>query len=216
MERRKRRQGKFPGLQLTARERQALREARGGGRRLSERRWRRIRILELLDRRWNLSQIAVAVGTCPREVRRVGWRYLELGMGAALTDDPRPKKLLDATQQAAIVAMVCGPPPPGHARWTVVLTAAEAQQRGVVRKVGRETIRRLFVSHALKPWREKMWCVPQLDQEYLRRMEAVLAVLNRPLDKHAPVVALDERPVQLLGSVRPDTPMAPGQPARSD
>jgi hypothetical protein len=136
-------------------ERQTLREARGGGRRLSERRWRRIRILELLDRRWNLSQIAVAVGTCPREVRRVGWRYLELGMGAALTDDPRPKKLLDATQQAAIVAMVCGPPPPGHARWTVVLTAAEAQQRGVVRKVGRETIRRLFVSHALKPWREK-------------------------------------------------------------
>jgi hypothetical protein len=41
-------------------------------------------------------------------------------------------------------------------------------------------------------------------------------VLNRPLDKHAPVVALDERPVQLVGSLRPDTPMAPGQPARRD
>lgn len=40
-----------------------------------------------------------------------------------------------------------------------------------------------------------MWCVPQLDQEYLQRMEAVLEVLNRPLNKHAPVVALDERPV---------------------
>jgi hypothetical protein len=90
-------------------------------------------------------------------VRRVGWRYLELGLEAALTDDPRPKppKLLDATQQAAIVAMVCGPPPPGHARWTIVLTAREAQQRGVVGTVGRETIRRLFASHALKPWREK-------------------------------------------------------------
>ena len=157
VERRKRRQGKFPGLQLTARERQALREARGGGRRLSERRWRRIRILELLDRGWNLSQTATAVGTYPREVRRVGWRYLELGLDAALTDDPRPKppKLLDATQQAAIVAMVCGPPPPGHARWTIVLTAQEAQRRGVVGTVGRETIRRLFVNHALKPWREK-------------------------------------------------------------
>jgi hypothetical protein len=157
VERRKRRQGQFPGLRLTAAERQTLRAARGGGRRLSERRWRRIRILELLDRGWKLSQTATAVGTYPREVRRVGWRYLELGLDAALSDDPRPKppKLLDATQQAAIVAMVCGPPPPGHARWTVVLTAQEAQQRGVVRKVGRETIRRLFVSHALKPWREK-------------------------------------------------------------
>ena len=81
----------------------------------------------------------------------------ERGLSAALSDDPRPKPptLLDAKQQAAIVAMVCGPPPPGHARWTVVLTAQEAQQRGVVRKVGRETIRRLCVSHALKPWREK-------------------------------------------------------------
>ena len=61
-----------------------------------------------------------------------------------------------------------------------------------------------------------MWCVPQLDQEYLQRMEAVLEVLNRPLDKHAPVVALDERPVQLVDSLRPDTPMVPGRPARRD
>ena len=157
VERRKRRQGKFPGLQLTAMDREALRAVRSGGRRLSERRWRRIRILELSDRGWKQNQTATAVGTYPREVRRVGWRYLELGLDAALTDDPRPKppKLLDATQQAAIVAMVCGPPPPGHARWTIVLTAQEAQRRGVVGTVGRETIRRLFVNHALKPWREK-------------------------------------------------------------
>jgi hypothetical protein len=61
-----------------------------------------------------------------------------------------------------------------------------------------------------------MWCVPQLDQEYLQRMEAVLEVLNRALDKHAPVVALDERPVQLVDSLRPATAMAPGRPARRD
>ena len=157
VERRKRRRKKFPGLRLTATDRQALREARGSRRRLSERRWRRIRILELLDQGAKLTQTAVAMGTYPREVRRVGRRYLERGLSAALSDDPRPKppKLLDAKQQAAIVAMVCGPPPPGHARWTIVLTAAEARQRGVVRTVGRETIRRLFVSHALKPWRKK-------------------------------------------------------------
>jgi len=63
------------------------------------------------------------------------------------------------------VAMVCGPPPDGQSRWTIVLTAQEARQRGVVGKVGRETIRRLLVSHELKPWREKMWCVPKLDQD---------------------------------------------------
>jgi hypothetical protein len=97
------------------------------------------------------------MGTYPREVRRVGWRYLRRGLEAALSDDPRPKpaKLLEARQQAAIVAMVCGPPPEGRLRWTIVLTAHEAQRRGMVVKVGRETIRRLFVSHELKPWREE-------------------------------------------------------------
>jgi transposase len=61
-----------------------------------------------------------------------------------------------------------------------------------------------------------MWCVPKLDQEYLERMEEVLEVLKRPLDERAPVVALDERPVQLLDSVRPATALAPGRPARRD
>jgi hypothetical protein len=124
---------------------------------VSERSWRRIRILELLDQGWILSHIAAAVGSYPREVRRIGWRYLERGLEVALSDDPRPtpEKMLDRRQQAAIVAMVCGPPPPGRARWTIVLTAHEAQRRGIVAKVGRETIRRLFVSHELKPWREK-------------------------------------------------------------
>ena len=44
-------------------------------------------------------------------------------------------------------------------------------------------------------------------------MEEVLDVLNQPRDEHAPVVALDERPVQLLGSLRPDTDGA--RPARA-
>jgi len=47
-------------------------------------------------------------------------------------------------------------------------------------------------------------------------MEEVLEVLSHPLDERAPVVALDERPVQLLDSVRPGTAMAPGKPARRD
>ena len=144
-------------MRLTAADRQALKDKRSGGRVLSERGWRRIRILELLDEGWKVASAAAAVGTYPREVRRVGQRYLERGLDAALTDEPRPKpeKMLDAKKQAAIVAMVCGPPPLGHARWTIVLTALEAKRRGLVQKVGRETIRRLFVSHELKPWREK-------------------------------------------------------------
>ena len=61
-----------------------------------------------------------------------------------------------------------------------------------------------------------MWCVPELDAEYVARMEAVLEVLSRPADERAPIVALDERPVQRLDSARPAAPMAPGRIARRD
>ena len=117
----------------------------------------RIRILELLHEQWALGDVAEAVGTYRREVRRVGWRYLDCGVRAALSDDPRPKppKLLDTRQEAAIVALVCGPPPDGYARWTVRVTTEKTKRRGIVADVGRETVRQVLAHHELKPWRKK-------------------------------------------------------------
>jgi hypothetical protein len=147
----------FPGLRLSAQDREFLAEQTRDGRAVSARTWKRIRMLELLHGQWTLADVAAAVGTYPREVRRVGWRYAERGVQAALTDDPRPtpSKLLDTRQQAAIVAMVCGPPPAGSARWTVRVTTEESQRRGIVADVGRETIRQVLAHHELKPWRKK-------------------------------------------------------------
>ena len=48
-----------------------------------------------------------------------------------------------------------------------------------------------------------MWCVAELDKEYIRRMEDVLDVYERPMRASEPVVCLDEKPVQLLEDVRP-------------
>jgi hypothetical protein len=142
---------------LNAQDRAFLSGLLRAGRPVSARTWKRIRILQLLDRQWSIAEIAVAVGTYPREVRRVGWRYLERTVQDALTDDPRPKppKLLDTRQQAAIVAMVCGPPPDGYARWTIRVTTEEAKRRGIVADVGRESVRRVLAHHELKPWRKK-------------------------------------------------------------
>jgi hypothetical protein len=49
--------------------------------------------------------------------------------------------LLDSAQQAAVVAMVCGPPPEGRARWTARLVAEEVVKRGIADEIGRETAR---------------------------------------------------------------------------
>jgi hypothetical protein len=146
---------RFPGLKLSAKDRKHIAKTMRGS--IRSRTWKRMRMLQMLDAGDNLTETAKALGTYPREVRRVGWRYLDRGLEAALQDEPRPHppKLLDAMQEAAVVAMVCAPPPDGHARWSVVLATVEAQRRGIAKKVGRETIRRVLADHELKPWREK-------------------------------------------------------------
>jgi hypothetical protein len=61
-----------------------------------------------------------------------------------------------------------------------------------------------------------MWCVPRLDDEYIARMEDVLALYERPYSSNEPVVCLDERPVQLHGDSRPRSAARPGRTARYD
>lgn len=61
-----------------------------------------------------------------------------------------------------------------------------------------------------------MWCVPALNDEFIGRMEDVLELYARPFKSSEPVVALDERPVQLLDPARPGIDMKPGTPARTD
>ena len=48
-----------------------------------------------------------------------------------LDEKPRPgqARVLNAGQKQRIVAMVCGPPPEGRARWSVRLIAEEAAKR---------------------------------------------------------------------------------------
>lgn len=47
-----------------------------------------------------------------------------------------------------------------------------------------------------------MWCVPQLDDEYVSRMEDLLTLYERPFDSSEPVVCLDEKSVQCLSDKR--------------
>jgi transposase len=61
-----------------------------------------------------------------------------------------------------------------------------------------------------------MWCVPQIDQEFVDRMEDVLRLYARPLDSSQPVVCLDEKPVVLHDSKRRGRRAAPGVVARRD
>ena len=61
-----------------------------------------------------------------------------------------------------------------------------------------------------------MWCVAELDEQYIARMEDVLAVYEKPLSAREPVVCIDEKPVVLHQEIRPPIAMQPGRVARRD
>jgi DDE superfamily endonuclease len=61
-----------------------------------------------------------------------------------------------------------------------------------------------------------MWCVAELDEEYIRRMEDVLELYEKPLSEEEPVVCIDEKPVVLHADIRPSSPARPGHLARRD
>jgi hypothetical protein len=61
-----------------------------------------------------------------------------------------------------------------------------------------------------------MWCVADLDEDYIARMEDVLEIYERPYNPDEPVVCLDEKPITLHADVRAASPAVPGREARRD
>ena len=61
-----------------------------------------------------------------------------------------------------------------------------------------------------------MWCVAELDDEYIAKMEDVLKLYEKAYNPAYPVVCLDERPVCLRAEVRPARPARPGHIAKRD
>ena len=114
-------------------------------------------VLRQMDEGRTTVEAGAGVGISTKVAWEIGKRYQEGGLERALYDAPRPgqRPLLDAEQGQRIIAMVCGPPPAGRARWTVRLIAQEAVKRKLVGHIAPETVRILLQSHELKPWREK-------------------------------------------------------------
>jgi len=150
--------GKHRGLQiqLSRKERKQVEELLSGGVQ-PVRTVIRALVLRQMDEGRSTVEAGAAVGISAKTAWEIGKRYVEGGLERAIYDAPRPgqKPLLDIEHGQRIIAMVCGPPPAGRARWSVRLIAQEAVKRKLVEHVGPETVRILHQSHDLKPWREK-------------------------------------------------------------
>ena len=129
---------------------------------------------------------------------------------------PGASRKLTGKEEALLVATACSKPPQGRARWTLELLAGELVRLTEHDSLSRETVRRRLAENDLKPWRKDMWCIPQVDAEYVARMEDVLDLYAEFADPKRPVVCFDESPTQLIGEVRQPIPAEPGQIERYD
>jgi transposase len=204
-------------VELSEAERTQLQAMLSGGKHAA-RKLKRAQILLAADAGVPDETIAQSVAVGGSTVYRTKRRFVEGNLERALSEDPRPgaARKLSGPEEALLVATACAKPPAGRARWTLELLAGEMVRLTKHESLARETVRRRLSENALKPWQQKMWCVPKIDGEYVARMEDVLDLYAEPSDPQHPVVCFDESPVQLIGETRTPLPAAPEQVERVD
>jgi transposase len=204
-------------VELSQAERDELATMLSGGKHAA-RRLKRAQVLLAADAGRSDDEIARAVAVGGSTVYRTKRRFVEGNLQRALSEEPRPgaERKLSGKEEALLVATACASPPQGRARWTLELLAGAMVKLTEHQSLSRETVRRRLAENHLKPWRRDMWCIPQVDGEYVARMEDVLDLYAEAPDPKRPVVCFDESPVQLIGEVRQPIPAMPGQLERYD
>lgn len=178
----------------------------------------RANALNLRSKNLTMSEVADFLEITVRTVYNIEKNYEDGGLDKALKDDPRPGQpvQVDDAVKSQIVALVCSDPPEGFDRWTLEMLQEKIIKSGHVDSISHESVRLVLKEHDIKPWRQKSWCVPKLDDEFIQRMEDVLEVYERAPDTERPVLCLDEKPIQLLEDARPASGLAPGKDKRVD
>jgi transposase len=95
---------------------------------------------------WTDAKIADAFGCRTKTVENIRERLVTEGFEVTLNGQrrlkpPRPK-LLDGEQEAQVIALRLGSPPPGFSNWTLRLLAEEVVALEITESISYETVRR--------------------------------------------------------------------------
>lgn len=108
---------------------------------------------------WSDRRIAEAYGCRTKTVENIRQRFVQEGFAAALERKqrvaPPVPKLLDGEREARLIALRLGPPPAGHADWSLRLLARRAKEVGIVASVSHETVRRTLKKTASRGARSR-------------------------------------------------------------
>ncbi|MDR1936431.1 MAG: helix-turn-helix domain-containing protein [Candidatus Accumulibacter sp.] len=107
------------------------------------------RALLLLDAgeggpKWQVSDVAQALGMVPKTLERLKRRFVEEGLEASLQrkerESPPRKVIFDGDFEAKLLSIACSEAPPGRTRWTVRLLAEKLVELKIVPSVSAMTV----------------------------------------------------------------------------
>jgi transposase len=164
------------------------------------------------------KDISQLLNTSTSTIYRTKKRFVEDGLEVALAEGKRTgqPKLLSANEDAKLISIACSEPPDGRARWTLSLIADKLITLTELESVSLETVRQRLKHNELKPWQKKMWCIGELNSDFIAQMEEVLEIYAMPADEKHPVVNFDEAMKQLVSHVTPPKLASPGHLAKDD
>lgn len=135
-------------VRLTNAERQSLQQVVGKLKGTSQK-VRRAQVLLKADADgpdWTDAKIADAFGCRTQSVENIRKRFVTRGLELTLNGPPHSKppreKVLDGEQEAKVIAMRLGTPPPGFSNWTLRLLANQVVASEIVKSISYETVRR--------------------------------------------------------------------------
>ena len=95
---------------------------------------------------WTDEQICRALDTNVSMVANTRAKLVEEGLDAVLTrkmrETPPVPPIFDGERQAQLIALACGEPPAGYARWTIRLLAEAVVERKIVEAAHFNTVGR--------------------------------------------------------------------------
>jgi transposase len=114
----------------------------------------RARILLKADEDWTDEAISQAVDVGIATVGRVRRRYVEAGLDRVLnrkSSRRQYERKIDGNSEAHLIALTCGEPPAGYARWSLRLLARELVKLEQVEleTVSHETVRQVLKKTSL-------------------------------------------------------------------
>jgi len=99
------------------------------------------------EQRPSSEEIAKVLHISARKVDRVKRCFVEEGLEAVFTRQPNQRiydTVVDGEAEAHLIALSCGEPPSGHARWSLKLLASKAVELEYVQAISYETVRRVL------------------------------------------------------------------------